>query len=283
MNKEYISTLLPIDNIFGETESHTKEIIILVCGIAIDVFAYIFIMLPYGITYWVAIVLGICWVIYWLSEILGKGPQKRKFYKQQIAGKLAAQGDIIKVDLVEGPTVFYSDGMIAQIISGYLRYNINDNTLTLKLEKFLDAIEPLNYNIYFYNVDDIIQCTDNVGDLSCYTDKTVAKERFDYYVYQDEYSADNSMLFNVVIMVRSGIDEIANLKAKMDELAHSDSINVFAKWSIVEDEELVEVLGRDLDFDVDLNDILITKYGESATTKDIKVVSYGRSEDNGEG
>ena len=272
-SREYISMPLPIDNLFGETINHSTEIIILLAVIAGIWIGYVVLLVPFGITYVVPLVFSIGFLLFWLSEIFGKGKAKREFYKKQLSGDLAQESNIINISMIDGQDVFYG-GMVANFIVGEFVYYIDGNQLTLDFEAFLDSIAPFMYNLYF--VESLSEDTfeENIPGIKMYNDEQVAKDRFDFYLYQMELMKSIKR-YKVIIAIRSSINDITTLHEKVENILIGDNTGVFSHIFLAKDEELNLVLGADLDYDQDVQTMLDTKYYNKASMPDLTIVERG--------
>lgn len=273
MKKENISMPLPIDNLFGETTSKAKEIVILLAVLAGIWVGWVVLLLPFGIKYWFPTVLTVGFAFYWASEIFGQGKKKRAFFKRQLNGDLAEEHNLIGVTMIEGKDVFYGN-VVTNFIVGDLKFYTDGNQLTLDLEKFLDTISPLMYNIYFVDMDVEEDFTEDISGVVVYEDKEVAQDRYDYYLFNQE-SLDAIKRYRVVVAVRSFLDEIEELHEKTETLLLADTTRCFTKIEVVEGEALNFILGADIGYELDINTLLDNKYYDSASMSSLKVIDRG--------
>lgn len=273
MKKEYISMPLPIDNIFGSVTSKAKEIIILLGALAVIWVSWILVLLPFGVTYWVPIVLSVAFLLFWLSEILGKGKQKREFFKRQLKGDLAEESKIIGVSMIEGQDVFYSNTVVNFLV-GELKFYTDANQLTLDLERFLDNIAPLFYNVYFVNIPVEEDFSTDASHVKVYQDKQIAQERYDYYIYQQDV-IESIKRYSVIIAVRASMDDMELLHDKVGTLLMSDNAICFTKLEVAEGKLQSIVLGSDLGYEQDINVLLDNKYYDSASMSSLRVIDRG--------
>lgn len=273
MKKEFISMPLPIDNVFGEVTSKAKEIIILLGVLAAVWVSWILLLLPFGVNYILPTVLSVGFFIYWLSEILGKGPDKRKFYKRQLSGDLSEEHKLVGINMIDGKDVFYG-GLVVNFLIGEFRFYTDGNQLTLDFERFLDTIAPLFYNAYFVNLPVEEDFSDDASNVRVYTDRQVAQERYDYYIHQQDVIRSIKR-YNVVIAIRASMDDINALHEKMETMMLSDASICFSKLQIAEGPLLSTVLGSDIGYEQDINVLLDNKYYDSASMSSLRVVDRG--------
>lgn len=273
MKKEYISMPLPIDNIFGEVTSKAKEIIILLGALAVIWISWILVFLPFGVNYILPTVLSVAFLLYWLSEILGKGPEKRKFYKRQLSGDLSEEHKLIGISMIDGADVFFG-GTVVNFLVGEFRFYTNGNQLTLDFERFLDTIAPLFYNLYFVNLPVEEDFSDDASNVKIYKDRQVAQERYDYYIHQQNV-IKSIKRYNVVIAIRASMDDMDALHEKMETMLLSDAAICFSKLQIAKDSLLSIVLGSDIGYEQDINVLLDNKYYDTASMSSLRVVDRG--------
>lgn len=273
MAKEYISMPLPIDNLFGESESRGKEILILIGVVAVLWIVWVVLLLPFGISFWMPLSLCIVFALYWLSEIWGKGKEKRKLYKRQLSGDLAEEHNLVGVTMIEDENVFFHDTVVNYLV-GEFKFYTDGNQLTLDFERFLDGILPLQYNIYFVNLPIEEDFSDDAANVVRYVDKEVAQDRYNYYLYQQEV-IKAIKCYSVVMAIHTQLDNIDKLHDKVESLLITDAGRCFTKLTLAKGDLLNVVLGSDLGYDCDINVLLDNKYYDSATMSSLKVIERG--------
>ena len=273
MAREYISMPLPIDNLFGESESRGKEIIILIGVVAVFWIIWVVLLLPFGVSFWVPLVLCILFFLYWLSEIWGKGKQKRALYKRQLSGDLAEEHNLVGVTMTESADVFYGDTVVNFLV-GEFKFYTDGNQLTLDFERFLDGISPVPYNIYFVNLPVEEDFSEDAANVVKYVDKQVAQDRYNYYLYQQEV-IKAIKAYTMVLGVRSSLDDIDKLHDKIETALTSDAAKCFTKLTLAKGALLDTILGSDLGYECDINVLLDNKYYDSATMSSLKVIERG--------
>lgn len=273
MKKEYISMPLPIDNLFGETTSKAKEIVILLAVLAGIWIGWVVLLLPFGIKYWLPIVLTVVFAFYWASEIYGQGKKKRQFFKRQLNGDLSEEHNLIGITMIDGSDVFFGNLVVNFLVCDFKFYT-DGNQLTLDFERFLDNVSPLMYNAYF--VDNTVDedFSDDISGVMVYEDKEVAQERYDYYLYNQEM-LDAIKRYRVIVAVRSFLDEIEQLHEKTETLLLSDTTRCFTKIEVAQGDTLSSILGSDIGFEIDINTLLDNKYYDAASMSSLKVVDRG--------
>lgn len=275
MSKEYISMPLPIDNVFGESDFRGKDFVILFVVLGGLWASWIFILFPLGISWKVMLVLSIIFFLYWLSEIYGKGKQKRAMFRRQLSGQLSEEHEIIGITMIDGADVFYSETVVNYLV-GELKFYTDGNQLTLDFERFLDGLSPMLFNTYFVNLPIEEDFSSDASNVVIYNDKQVAQERYDYYLYQQKI-IDAIKGYTVIIGLKAPLDRIDFLHDKISSVLKMDAKKCFTKLSLAEGDMLNLILGSDLGYEVDINMLLDNKYYDSATMSSLKVIERGNS------
>jgi len=261
MKIKYISMPLPIKDIFGETNSHTKVILILFAGIAVILFGWLLVFLPYGVQWWVMVIFQVLWGLIWLSEFLGEGKKKRANLKRILAGQTASEGQIVAVDSIIDDRVTYDNNVVAVLLVGALRYNPNGMQATLDFERYLDALLPYPPKVVFVNRNACTSIIHDAKNARVYVDDEVAKQRFEYYSYQDKIS-DAVKSYEIVTILSDTISNVTKLEEKVAGLLDSEVTNCFAYFRRVKTSEMGIYLGADVGYHLDTTQLLDVKFAD---------------------
>ncbi len=271
MKNKYISMPLSIKDIFGETNSHTKAILILFGGIAAILFGWLLIFLPYGVPWWIMLIFQFIFGFIWLSEFLGEGKKKRENLKRILAGHTASESQVISVDSIIDDRVTYDNNTIAILLVGALRYNANGMQATLDFERYLDSIAPYPPNIVFVNRNACTSIIEDAGKARVYSDEEVAKQRFEYYSYQDKIS-DFVKSYEILTILSDTIDNYPKLEAKAQSLIDSEVTSCFAYFRRVKTSEMGLYLGSDIGYQLNTSQLLDVKFAEHTALPYVKIL-----------
>ena len=272
--KENINTMLNIDNIFGDYETHGKQIIITVVIAIIPPIIWILFLQGTPVKLSWVLIGDLFLTIYAGLEIIGNGPEKRKNYLEQKSDKGVTADEIITLASVEEEGLIqYDNGRVAYLISGYLKSYLTDDKLSVDVEHFMDELDMWDWDYYLHNSTDDLLCEDNLPKLKRYTDEEVIKERIDFYAYQDEWSRTHTGLYRITFKVETTAANWRKMKSHLTELLESDIATCFNDISILSYNEVLDICNRDIAAFADLRQMLMRKY-DNEQYFDSKVVWY---------
>ena len=222
-NKDLMNTMLNIDSVFGEYEGHVMPIIILIALAAAPLLIWLFMLQNTFIKFWWVLVADVLWSARWALILLGKESQKKRAYLEQRQSKGSTADEIVHVKGIGNDGLIqYDNGVIAYIVSGYLRSYLTDDKLSVDLEAFMNELDVWSWDYYLHNTMDELLCEDSLPNLKRYTDREVIQERVDFYAYQDEWARTHTGLYRISFLVWTSSYNYKKIKAHLNELITSE-------------------------------------------------------------
>ena len=281
MNKKkpLMNTLMHIGNIFGQYEGRVAPYIFTLLIGSIPLWIWLFFLQGTPIKLWMALVAMGLLMFRMALIFIGKEREKMAFYVARRSNAYMASKDLVNiVNIYDDGLIEYASGRVAYIVSGFLKGYLNDDKLSIDFERFLDELDYFNWDMNLYNVADELKCTNSLPSLRRYVDRDVIMERMNFYKYQDDWTAKNTQMYQVVFVIKARKDNWKNMRAKLEELLDSDISNCFNEISIADNLGVNRILSRDVVTFVDLNDMLIEKFTED-TVKGARVLFYDDAEE----
>ena len=272
MEKPRMNTMLDIDNIFGENESKVMPFILTVLLGAIPLFLWL--MIFQGVMpLWVALVATGLLTARLGLKFIGKEDEKMKAYIARRNNAYLESKDLIQVtDIVDG-LIMYMSGTVAYIVHGYIKGYLNDDKLSVELERFMNSLDMTQWDMHLYNTDDEVQCTSDLHKLKAYKNRDAILERMHFYSYQDKWAAENTELYQIVFLVKGNKTNWKTLRNRLEDLVQSDVAKCFNELKIANTEEVIEILSRDQEFYVDINQLLEERFRDEGQS-DSSIVMY---------
>lgn len=259
MNKPNINTLLNVDNIFGTYENKVAPFILTVLLGSIPLFIWLLFLQGTPIKMWMAILATVLLMGRLALIFIGKEPEKLKSYSARRNDAYLESKDIINVtDIIDG-LIMYTSGRVCYVVYGYLKGYLDDDLLSVELEKFMDELDKFDWDMNLYNITDELLCTHELPLLKRYKDKETILQRINFYKYQDDWTAKNTEMYELVFIVKARKYNWKHLKAKLTELVNSDVARCFNELYIAGTQEVVQIMSRDIEAYVDLNEMLLNK------------------------
>ena len=272
--KPLMNTLMHIGNIFGDYEGRVMPYVLTLLLGSIPLWIWLFFLQGTFVKLWMAIVAMLLLMGRLALIFIGDEKEKMKFYVARRSNAYMASKDLVQVvNIYNDGLIEYASGRVAYIITGYLKGYLNDDKLSVDLEMFFDELEGFKWDMNLYNITDDLSCTKHLPLLSRYEDRDTIMERMNFYKYQDDWTAKNTQIYQVVFVVKARKVDWKNMRAKLEELIDSEISGVFNEIQIEDYKGVNKVLSRDVTTFVDLNEMLIDKYTEDAV-KGARVLYY---------
>jgi len=259
-SKKTINMLMNIDNYLGEHEGRLVPIILFLAISAAPFLLYA-VMLQGVIPFKFMILFEVVWTARVGLYILGDENNKLEQYKLKRQNVYATADQIIRVSNInEDGLIEYSNGRIAYIISGYLLDYIDEESLSIDFQAFLQQLRGYEYDILNHMVVDEYRLQNNCSGISTYKDAQVLRERMIFYQAQDEYCAKNSEAFRISFLIKGSKYDWKNMKTKLEELVGSEFAYCWKEITVCDREQVCDIMSRDLCLDVDIYGMLVYKY-----------------------
>ena len=259
MKKPHINTLLNVDNIFGTYENRVAPFILTILLGSIPLFVWLFFLQGTPIKLWMAIILSLLLTGRFALIFIGKESEKLKSYSARRNDAYLESKDLINVtDIIDG-LIMYTSGRVSYIVYGYLKGYLDDDVLSVDLERFMDELDAFDWDMNLYNITDELLCTGNLPNLRRYKDKDTILQRIAFYKYQDDWVAKNTEMYELVFIVKARKYNWKQLRAKLVDLVDSDVAKCFNEIYIADTQDVIDIMSRDIETRVDLNEMLLNK------------------------
>lgn len=266
MKKPNINTLLNVDNIFGTYESRVTPFILTILLGSIPLFIWLLFLQGTPIKLWMAIILTLLLTGRLALIFIGKEGEKMKSYSARRNDAYLESKDMINVtDIIDG-LIMYTSGRVAYVVCGYLKGYLDDDVLSVELEKFMDELDGFDWDMNLYNITDELLCTNNLPNLRRYKDRNTILQRIDFYKFQDDWTAKNTEMYQIVFIVKARKYNWKHLRDKLKELVNSDIAKCFNEIFIADTKEVIDIMSRDIETHVDLNEMLLNKVQDEEIT-----------------
>lgn len=273
-DKDTINVLMNIDSYFGEHQGRMAPMMTFLFASAAPFIFYVFFLTAFIPLKWILI-----FEVFWTGRMalffIGHENEKLAQFKQQREDEYANADDLIRQSYIhEDGLIEYYNGTVAYIISAFTTTYFSDNGLSIDLEEFLSKLKQYEYDIYGHLFYDEFRLQDNLEQMSVYTDKEMLKERIAFYILQDKYSEDHTMLYRINIVVRASKYDWKNLRETVTALVHSSYSDVFKECFICNRDQVSDVVSRDICAYVDMEEMLKNKHSNE-NYYGSKVLFYG--------
>ena len=266
MQKPNINTLLNVDNVFGSYEGRVGPFVLTVLLGAIPLFIWLLFLQNTPIRLWMAIIVTLLTMGRLGLIFIGKEKEKMKSYTARRNDAYLESKDMINVtDIIDG-LIMYTSGRVSYIMYGYLKGYLDDDLLSVELERFMDELDGFDWDLNLYNVTDELLCTGELPLLKRYQDKETILQRINFYKYQDDWTARNTEMYELVFVVKARKYNWKHMYNKLKELLESDVAGCFNELYIANTEQVINIMSRDIETYVDLNEMLLNKLSSEEIT-----------------
>lgn len=266
-NREYINTLLNIDNFAGEHSGRFLPWLIFFAIGAVPIFLWIFIMplieafgfklKPFNIAF---IIFEVLWLIRWFLITIGQEKKRIAQYKLRKSGKYKSAGEIVHLNYVyDNGVILYDNGQLAIMFGGYLKGYTSPKKMSLDFQDFIECLDNLSWDMYcFQELDYNINA--ELPKLKSYQDKEVINDRIQFFKTQGDYINNNGKLYKYVFRVNVSKSDWKTTLKLITELINSDVASVFNEIKVFNRDDVYEAVNRDIEGYVDINKLIMGKF-----------------------
>ena len=266
MRKPNINTLMNVDNVFGTYEGRVMPYVLTILLGSIPLWIWLFFLQNTVIKLWMAILVMLLTMGRLALIFIGKEKEKLKSYTARRNDAYLESKDMVNVtDIIDG-LIMYTSGRVAYCMYGYLKGYLDDDLLSIELEKFMDELDAFSWDLNLYNITDELTCTSELPLLKRYTDRETILQRMNFYKYQDDWTAKNTEMYELVFVVKARKYDWKHMYNKLKELQESDVAGCFNELYIANTEQVIQLMSRDVETYVDLNEMLINKMASEEIT-----------------
>lgn len=271
-----IGMLLDIENIFAENSKGLGRFILCICLMLVPplIIGYYSLYLYFPV--WLLVVLCIFWAARVLMIIPGREKERLANYKKIRNDEFASATDLVNIKAIHKQgCIEYVNGIIGFFVVTYNTTTQDVLGKSKQFNRFLKlAVGDHPFDFYIQNIVDTEQLENRYTDIKMYNDQDSAKAFMEIIDYNKQFITKNSLLTKNIIFVRGSKYEWKDILNDLKSALRSDSAKIFKNAYIVTDkDEIEELLSRDINGDVDINNLIKRKYctGERYGSK---VISY---------
>ena len=272
--KDTINVLMDVGNYFGGHRGRMAPMMLFLFVSALPFIIYVFLFTAFIPLKWV-LIFEVFFTARMALFILGHENERLAQFNPQREDEYANADDLIRqIYIHEDGLIEYANGIVTYVISAFTTTYFSDNELSIDLEEFLSKLKQYEYDIYGHLFYDEFRLQDNLESMSVYTDKEMLKERIDFYILQDTFSEDNTMLYKINIAVRASKYDWKNLRDTVTSAVHSSCAEVFKECFVCNRDQVSDVASRDICAYIDMKEMLTNKHSNE-NYYGSKVLFYG--------
>lgn len=275
-DKPKIQMLLDIENIFGEsTRGLGKFVITLLVALTPPLligYTSMYMFVPWQIL----VVFCLIWAIRAAMIILGDERARLRDFKKQRDDVFAATKDMVRVRTIHpNGCVEYTTGNVAFFIVTYNDSSKDTVAKSRQIDRFINlAVGRQPFNIYIQNITETDQLDNKYNNVTLFSDMEAAEAFMEIIDFNRAAVADSSTLTRNIISVCGPKYQWKQILSNIQSALDSEASRVFRTAYLVTDEEEIEnIMSRDVDGNVDLVEMMQKKY-YTGQTFGSKVISY---------
>lgn len=275
-DKPKIQMLLDIENIFGESTRGLGKFVLTLLACAVPVLLVIYTSLFIFIPWQILVVLEVIWCIRMFMIIQGEEKPRVANYKRVRDDAFAMMDGLVRLRTIHPQgCVEYINGAVAFFIITYNDSSKDVIGKSRQIDRFINlAVGKHPFDIYVQNLTDTDQLDKKYSNVKLFPDMDAAKDFMEIIDYNREVVESRSTLTKNIICVRGTKYQWKDILGDITTAINSESARVFRQCYLATDhDEIEEILSRDLDGNLDLDEMLRKRY-YTGETFGSKIISY---------
>lgn len=275
-DKPKIQMLLDIENIFGESTRGLGKFVmtLLVALIPPLIIGYgaIYMWVPWQIL----VVLCVVWAARSAMIILGDEKARVRNFKRVRDDAFAATKDMVRIRTIHpNGCVEYTTGNVAFFIVTYNDSSKEAVGKSRQIDRFINlAVGRQPFDIFVQNITETDQLDSRYGNVTLFSDAEAAEAFMEIIDFNRAAVADSSTLTRNIICVKGAKYQWKQILLGIESALESEAARVFrTAYLVTEEEEIENIISRDVDGNVDLTEMMQKKY-YTGQTFGSKVISY---------
>lgn len=275
-DKPKIQMLLDIENIFGESTRGLGKFVmtLLVALIPPLVIGYgaIYMWFPWQIL----AVFCVVWAARSAMIILGDEKARVRNFKRVRDDAFAATKDMVRIRTIHpNGCVEYTTGNVAFFIVTYNDSSKEAVGKSRQIDRFINlAVGRQPFDIFVQNITETDQLDSRYGNVTLFSDAEAAEAFMEIIDFNRAAVADSSTLTRNIICVKGAKYQWKQILLGIESALESEASRVFrTAYLVTSEEEIENIISRDVDGNVDLTEMMQKKY-YTGQTFGSKVISY---------
>lgn len=275
-DKPKIQMLLDIENIFGESTRGLGKFVfaMLLCAVPIVFIAYttLYLFIPWQI------LLAFCviWIARVLMIVMGDEKLRLRTFKRLRDDAFSLTDDMVRIRVIHPQgCVEYVNGAVAFFIVTYNDSSKDTVRKSQQIDRFINlAVGKHPFDIYVQNITDTDRLDSRYSNVTLFSDIEVAEAFMEIIDFNRAAVSSSSTLTRNIICVRGSKYQWKEILGDINTAISSESARVFRMCYLATDREEIEsIISRDIDGNVDLDELLQKKY-YTGNKHNSKVISY---------
>ena len=275
-DKPKIQMLLDIENIFGESTRGLGQFILtlglcLLPPLFIGYFS-LYLFIPWQILVAVCII----WAIRMILIVMGREADRLRNFKAIRVDVYTSTDDMARVRTIHPQgLVEYVTGTVGFFIVTYNDSSENVLQKSKQIDRFINlAVGKHPFDIYIQNINDTKHLTNKYKNVTLFSDSEAAESFMEIIDYNSQVVESTSKLTRNILFIKGSKYQWKDMLGDIQTALHSEAARVFrSAYLVTDEEEIKELISRDVNGYVDLDEMMQRKY-RTGNTHNSKVISY---------
>lgn len=275
-DKPKIQMLLDIENIFGESTRGLGQFVLTLLLILVPPLFIGWTSLYLFVPWQLLLVVCLFWAVRVTLIVMGRERQRLQNFKKQRDDAYALADSMSNVRTIhpQGCIEYVNGGV------GFFVVTCNDSSgdvlaKSKQIDRFINlAVGKHPFDIYIQNINDTKALDNRYSKVTLFTDDEAAHAFMDIIDYNSKLVSSCSTLTRNILFVCGSKYQWKDILSDIETALNSEAARIFRLAYLVTDkEEIEDIISRDIDGCINLDEMLQKKYYTGDTHKS-KIISY---------
>lgn len=261
--KPKVAMLLDIDHFYGESEGRMGPTLIFLAFVFGPVLLYayfqLFLIIPvkYVVPVWLFHAVR-CWCI-----ILGDEKSRLDEFVKKLDDVYENIHDMLRLKAIHNDNcIEYINGTIAYMVVAYNRTSDDNVHRSILVKKFQSQlIGEHDFDLFIQNIVDISSIENKYSQVKLFPDQEAARDYIDIMDHNREIVRNSTLLTRTIYLIKCRRSEWKETQESIEAALRSNYARAYKLVYLANSrEEIEQILSRDTDGVINLNDMLRQKY-----------------------
>jgi hypothetical protein len=273
MNK--INMLLDVDNYYGEHEGRLTPWLIYLTVAAAPVLIYVYFGFPFPAQ--IFFPLALLFAIRMALIILGREKERLAHFRKQLYDIYSSVYELLSIKTVhDDGCLEYVNGKVGYMLvaaNGTVLDDVQRSKMVIEFLTVLGAEHDMD--VVIQNITETKALENRYKGIKLFSSAEAAQDFVDIIDHNRKLVCSSSLLTRIIFFSKGNKSDWKEIKRNLELAVFSPQAKAFKEVHIAGKEEVVEILGRDMNGTVDIDAMLQKKY-ETGEYFGSKVIGYDK-------
>ncbi|MDR1523199.1 MAG: hypothetical protein LBS29_04545 [Endomicrobium sp.] len=270
--------LLDVDNYYGEHEGRLMPIITFLGIAATPLLLWVY--FNFIVAWYIFMPIYCVFVVRVSLLTIGREKERMRHFKNQLYDEFSSVHSLLGLRTIhKDGLIEYVNGTVAYAVVAYNGTVLDELRHAQQLKEFISLlVADYDVDILVQNITETKALDNRYKGVKLFVDEKAAKDFIEIIDHNRQIIYSSSLLLKIIFVIKSRKLDWKDLKANANIAIYSNASKIFKDVHLADKDEVVEIVGRDINSFFDLDEMLQRKYSTHEYYGS-KVLHYGEREE----